>query len=424
MSIDASLLQVSVQEQERWRRKLSVTVPAAVVREEEQRTARQLASRANLKGFRKGRVPTRVIEKQFGGALRREALDKLIQEAYRHAIESEKLQPISEGQIEDVQYAPEQDLKFEVAFDIQPVFELARLGGFAVKRPVAEVKDEHIDDVLARIREQNGAWRPVEEGAPVDGDLVSVKILRLDDAQLAENAEGRDYELVLGRGDAIPEIESAIKSLSIGQGTNEREFDIRFPEDFPDESRRGVEERVRITLVGRKTLELPPLDDSLAKSVGEFETLAALTARIREDMEKEGAQRAESVVRAQLLDLVLEANPFEVPASMVDRYLDSILGDAKDVPAEKLTEARTQLRPEAERAVKRILVIDRVADAQGLTATDDEIDRRVEEIAAANQTTPAKVYASLQKAGRLESLERELTEKKVFSYLESQSEIT
>jgi trigger factor len=424
MAIDASLLQVSVQEQERWRRKLSVTVPAAVVREEEQRTARQLASRANLKGFRKGRVPTRVIEKQFGGALRREALDKLIQEAYRHAIESEKLQPISEGQIEDVQYAPEQDLKFEVAFDIQPVFELARLGGFAVKRPVAEVKDEHIDDVLARIREQNGAWRPVEGGTPADGDLVSVKILRLDDAQSAENAEARDYELVLGRGDAIPEIETAIKTLSIGEGTSEREFDIRFPDDFPDESRRGVQERVRITLVGRKTLELPPLDDSLAKQVGEFETLAALTAKIREDMEKEGAQRAESVVRAQLLDLVLEANPFEVPASMVDRYLDSILGDAKNVPAERLAEARTQLRPEAERAVKRILVIDRLAEAQGLTATDDEIDQRVEEIAAANQTTPAKVYASLQKAGRLESIERELTEKKVFSYLESQSEIT
>jgi trigger factor len=419
MAIDASRLQVSVQEQERWRRKLSVTVPAAVVREEEQRTARQLASRANLKGFRKGRVPTRVIEKQFGGALRREALDKLIQEAYRHAIESEKLQPISEGQIEDVQYAPEQDLKFEVAFDIQPVIELARLGGFAVKRPVAEVKDEHIDDVLARIREQNGAWRPVEEGSPVDGDLVSVKILRLDD----ESAEARDYELVLGRGDAIPDIEAAIKTLSV-VGATEGEFGIGFPDDFPDESRRGVEERVRITLVGRKTLELPPLDDSLAKQVGEFETLAALTAKIREDMEKEAAQRAESVVRAQLLDLVLEANPFEVPASMVDRYLDSILGDTKDVPAERLAEARTQLRPEAERAVKRILVIDRLAEAQGLAATDDEIDQRVEEIAAANQTTPAKVYASLQKAGRLESIERELTEKKVFDFLTSQSEIT
>ncbi|MGE0160974.1 MAG: trigger factor [Gemmatimonadales bacterium] len=422
MSMDASRLQVSVQEQERWRRKMSVTVPAAVVREEEQRTARRFASQARLKGFRKGRVPTRVIEKQFGGALRKEALDKLIQEAYRQALESEKLQPISEGHIEDVQYEPEQDLKFEVAFDVQPVFELARLGGFAVKRPVHEVKDQHVDEVLARIREQNGAWRSVDEGSPAEGDLVSVKILRLD----GSDAEARDYELVLGRGDAIPDIEASIKTLTLGgaEAASQGDFDIRFPDDLQDESRRGVQERVRITLVGRKTLELPPLDDSLAKSVGDFETLAELTAKVREDMEKENAQRADSAVRAQLLDLVLEANPFDVPASMVDRYLDSILGNPKDVPADKLAEARAQLRPEAERAVKRILAIDRLADERGLAATEDEIDARVEEIAAANQTTPAKVYASLQKAGRLESIERELTERKVFEFLTSQSEIT
>jgi trigger factor len=422
MTIDASRLQVSVQEQERWRRRMSVTVPAAVVREEEQRTAKRFASQARLKGFRKGRVPTHVIEKQFRGALRKEALDKLIQEAYRHALESEKLQPISEGHIEDVQYAPEQDLKFEVAFDVQPVFELARLGGFAVQRPAADVKDQHVDEVLARIREQNGAWRPVQEGSPVDGDLVTVKILRLDGSE----AEARDYEFVLGRGDAIPDIEAAIKTLALsGQGSsNEGEFDIRFPEDLEDEERRGAAERVRITLLGRKTLELPPLDDSLAKQVGDFETLADLTAKVREDMEKEGAQRADAVVQARLLDLVLEANPFEVPASMVDRYLDGVLGDPKDVPADKLAEARAQLRPEAERAVKRILAMDRLAESRGLSATEDEIDKRVEEIATANQTTPAKVYASLQKAGRLEQVERELTERKVFDYLKSQSEIT
>jgi trigger factor len=256
----------------------------------------------------------------------------------------------------------------------------------------------------------------------VDGDLVTVKILRLDGSE----AEARDYEFVLGRGDAIPDIEAAIKTLALsGQGSsNEGEFDIRFPEDLEDEERRGAAERVRITLLGRKTLELPPLDDSLAKQVGDFETLADLTAKVREDMEKEGAQRADAVVQARLLDLVLEANPFEVPASMVDRYLDGVLGDPKDVPADKLAEARAQLRPEAERAVKRILAMDRLAESRGLSATEDEIDKRVEEIATANQTTPAKVYASLQKAGRLEQVERELTERKVFDYLKSQSEIT
>ncbi len=420
MTLDAARLQISVQEQERWRRKMSVTVPAAVVREEEQRTARQFASQARLKGFRKGHVPTRVIESRFGGALRKEALDKLIQDAYRSALASERLQPISEGQVEDVQYEPEQDLKFEVAFDVHPVIELTRLGGFSVKRPVPDVNDEHVRHVLARIQEQQGAWRPVDEGSPVDGDLVSVKILRLD----GEGGEARDYDFVLGKGDAIAEIEVAIKTLAPGGEASEGEFDIRFPDDLPDETKRGTSERVRITLVSRRTLDLPALDDTLAKSVGEFETLAELTAKVRDDMEQEASQRADATVRGQLLELVLEANPFEVPASMVDRYLDTILGEAKDVPAEKLAEAREQIRPEAERQVKRILAIDRVADARGLAATEDEIDKRVEEIATANSTSPAKVYASLQKAGRLESIERELTERKVFDFLKAQSEIT
>ena len=124
MAIDASRLQVSVQEQERWRRRMSITVPAAIVQEEEQKAARQLASRAKLKGFRKGRVPTKMIANRFSGALRQEALDKLIGDAYRQALAVEQLRPISEGQIEDVKYEPEQDLSFHVAFDVQPIIEL------------------------------------------------------------------------------------------------------------------------------------------------------------------------------------------------------------------------------------------------------------------------------------------------------------
>lgn len=417
MTLDASSLQVSVQEQERWRRRMSVTVPASIVREEEERAARQLASRANLKGFRKGHVPTRVIESRYGGSLRREALDKLIGDAYREALAAQKLQPISEGEIEDVSYVPEQDLTFQVAFDVQPEIELARLGGFAVERPAAEVTDQQVQDVLSRIREQNGAWRPVEEGHPEDGNLVAVKILRLDD----ESSEERDYDFVLGRGDAIPDIERAIESLEPG---GEGEFDIVFPDDFQDESRRGESERIRVTMVSRSVLDLPPLDDDLARQVGDFETLEELTAKVREDMEKEASDRAETAVRNRLLDLLLDANPFEVPASMVDRYVAALLGDVKNVPAEKVEEARARIRPESERAVKRMLVLDRIAETQDLAATDDEIDARVEEIATANDTTPAKVYASLQKAGRLESIEREITERKVFDFLKEQSEIT
>lgn len=416
MTIDASRLQVSVQEQERWRRRMSIVVPAAIVREEEHKAARQLASRAKLKGFRKGHVPTRVIESRFSGALRQEALDKLIGDAYRQALANEQLRPISEGQIENVEYAPEQDLSFHVAFDVQPVIELGRLGGFAVERPTADVTEEQVQQVLERIREQNGAWQPTEGGHPEDGDLVSVTLTKLDE----DDAEGREYDFVLGQGDAIPEIEAAIKTLEPG---GESEFDITFQREAqdagPDEP-----ERVRIALRARRYLERPPLDDDLAKQVGDFETLAELTDRVRSDLQKEAAEQAEGVVRARLLDLLLEANPFEVPASMVDRYVQGVLGEAKGVPEERLEEARKQIRPEAERAVKRLLVIDRIAETQSLAATPEEIDARIEEVASANETTPAKVYASMQKAGRLDSLEHDLTERKVFRFLMEQSEIT
>ena len=418
MSVDASSLQISVEERERWRRSMSVTVPATVVRQEEARAAKQLASRARLKGFRKGRVPTSVIESRFGGALRQEALDKLIAEAYRQALASEDLRPISEGEIQDIAYEPEQDLVFSIAFDVQPRVDLSRLGGFAVERPAAEVTGEHVDQVLTRIREQNGVWKPVEKGTPGDGDLVSVRIRKLDgDGE----HEGKEYEFILGHGDALPDIEAAIRSMEPGRTG---EFDVGFPDDFPDESRRGEAERIDVALLGTKELELPELGDDLAKQVGAFETLDDLKTQVRADLEKDAGEQAEAVVRGRLMDLVMEANHFEVPASMVDRYADGVIGEQPNIDPQRLEELRDSIRPEAERAVKRILVIERIAETQGLAATQEEIDARVEEIAEANESTPAKIYASLQKAGRLESLEREMTERKVFDFLKEQSEIT
>ena len=398
---------------------MSVTIPAAVVAEEERRAAATLAQRVKLKGFRKGRVPASVIESRFAGSLRQEALDKLVNRAYRQALEVENLRPISDGELEDLSYEPRSDLTFSIAFDVQPVIELARLGGFAVERPLARVGDEHVSEMLEGIRRQNGAWAPATEGPPQDQDLVEVHVRRLDDAD--GPSEGKEYELVLGEGQAIPDIEAGIKTLEPGATGA---FDVTFPQDFPDEDRRGVTERVELKLKGRKVLQLPELDDALARQVGDFESLEELRARIRSDLQKEAEQQAEAVVRGRLLDLVLDANPFEVPRSMVDRYVEGVLGEQPGIPPERMQEIREGVAPEAERAVKRLLVIDRIAQTQGLDATEADIDEAISDIAERSGAAPEKVYANLQKAGRLESLERELTERKVFDFLKSQSEIT
>ncbi|TFH66564.1 MAG: hypothetical protein E4G90_02895, partial [Gemmatimonadales bacterium] len=244
------------------------------------------------------------------------------------------------------------------------------------------------------------------------------EIQRLEDGEAA--GEARPYEIVLGDGEAIPEVEDAVRTLSLGETG---EFTVTFPQDFPDEERRGEKQHLRISLQGRKVKEVPELDDVFARSMGDFEDVDALRARIMEDQQREAEDQAESVVRSQLVENVLEANPFQVPRSMAERYMDSVLGDTTKLNPEVLAETKERLRPEAEKAVRRILVLDRVAELQSLRATEDEVDERVQEIAEKNDAKPAQVYANLQKAGSLDALEREITDRKVFDFLKGESTI-
>lgn len=418
MSLDGTKLQVDLEEGERWRRTLNVTVPADVVELERSNIAKKLAARLKLPGFRKGRVPKGVLEKRYGAALNQETLDALIGDAYREALARQSVHPISEGEVQNVRFEPDQDLTFSISFDVQPEFEISRMGGFSVERPSLRVDDGQVGEVVQRLREQNATWVPSDEGRPEPGNVVSVEIERLEEE--ADGKEAQPYEFILGHGEAIPDIEEAILSLEVGAAGD---FIVKFPDDFANEEKRGEEQHLRIKLTGRRVQDLPEGDDAFARSLGEFESMEDLRRKLREDLEKEAKDREEGAIRGQLLDFVVDANPFSVPESMVDRYMASILGNANELPAEKLAEMKEKLAPETERAVKRILVIDRIADGQSLRATEAEIDERIESIAESAGQTRAQVYASLQRSKRMDALEREITETKVFEFLKAQSEI-
>ena len=417
MSLDGTKLQVDLEEGERWRRTLNVTVPADLVESERSNIAKKLAARIKLPGFRKGHVPKGVLEKRYGAALNQETLDAVIGDAYREALARQSVRPISEGEVQNVRFEPDQDLTFSISFDVQPVFEISRMGGFAVERPSILVDDDQVGQVVERLREQNATWVPAEEGRPEPGNVVSVEIERLEEGS---DAEAQPYEFILGHGEAIPDIEEAILSLEVGAVGD---FVVTFPDDFANEEQRGKEQRLRIKLTGRRVQDLPEEDDTFAESLGQFESMEDLRSKLREDLEKEAEAQKEGAIRGQLLDFVVDANPFSVPESMVERYMASILGKANELPPEKLAEMKEKLAPETERAVKRILVIDRIAEGQSLRATEAELDERIESIAESAGKTPAQVYGNLQRDKRMEALEREITETKVFNFLKAQSEI-
>jgi trigger factor len=418
MAIDPSVLRIDLEEQDSWRRRVTVTVPAGSVQSERNKIVQKLGGRLKLPGFRKGKIPPHVVEQTFGPAVDQELLDKVVGEAYRQALQIQSLEPISEGQVEDIQYKKAEDLIFSISFDVHPAFDLQRLGGFTVQRLKLEVVEGDVDRVMERLRDQNGVWKPQEEGEAQDGNLVTLEMQPLKDGE--PSAESRPYEIVLGDGEAVPDVEAAIRTMSVGETGD---FTITFPEDFQDEERRGQQQQVRISLLARKIKELPELTDEFAKSLGEFQDLEDLRAKVRKDLEREAESQAESVVRGQLMENLLEANPFQVPRSMVDRYVSSFLGDTSKLDPEVVTRTQESLRPEAEKVVKRILLVDRVAELQGLRATEDEVDERVQAIAEQNNAKPAQVYAQLQKAGDLEALERQITEHKVYDFLKSQSKV-
>jgi trigger factor len=430
MAADTTELKIEVQEPQSWSRRLSITVPASRVQRTRSAVTSQITRGARMPGFRKGKLPQKVLEQRFGPSIEQETMDRLIQEAYREALESSGFTPVSQGQVENVKYNAGSELEFEVEFEVQPEINLETLSGFTVSRPSQEITEEDVDNVLERLRDDRGEWEGFESGKPELGQQVEVEITALDEAgEVKEGEEPRNYRFVLGEGQAIPAVEESIGTLEVGA---EDTFDVGFPDDFPDEARRGESQKLRIKLLSAQSKKLPELSDEFAASVGDFATVDALRARIREDLEADVKQRGESDVRRQLVEQVILANPFEVPGSMVARYLDYMMGQAQErgkreertpEEEERLSQVREGLRPEAENSLKRMLVIDRVAEQEGLTATQDEIDARVEQLAEQHGRSPSEVWIQLEKSGQLEVLEREITEDKVFRFLTEQNTV-
>jgi trigger factor len=420
MATEVAGLKITVEKPAAWARRLTITVPAEEVDREKQDAVKRLAKRVRMPGFRPGKVPTARIEKQYGPAIEQEAVEKVIGNAYKAALEQENLQPITQGSIDRIDYEPGSDLTFNVELEVRPEVELNQLGGFAVVREQPPVGDDQVDEVLQRLREENATWKAKDGEAPVSGDMASVEITPLDDATSAEPAKPRQYQIVIGEGQALPAVEDAIRTL---KGGEEGEFDVALPENAEEPDGPTRPHRMRVRVLEVKAPEYAALDDEFAKSLGDFADLAALRSRIREDMEKESDREAERGVRMQLVQNVIQANPFEVPHSMVQQYLERVMPGREGSDTEELQEMRTQMWPAAEQALKRMLVLERVAEMESLRATPAELDAKIDEISERLGRGRGEVIGQLRKSGRLDELEQEITEDKVFAYLRSLSDI-
>ncbi|MES2524386.1 MAG: trigger factor [Gemmatimonadota bacterium] len=398
-------------------RRLQISVPPETVADYEEQAARKYASQVNLPGFRKGKAPPSMVRKKFAEAIRQEAIELVINEAFREAVERESLKLATQPHVHDLKAEPGQALEFELHCEVRPELALEKVDGFEITRRESPVTDALVEEQIEKIREQKGDWAPVEEKA-APGDMVTVLLSTADaDGTLPE---GKEYKLTLGGGQAIPGIEELVMEAAPGQ-TVERA--VRWPDDFPDESQRGSTKTVRVTVKDVKRKTVPALDDAFAREVGDFDTLDALREAVRVDMTDHARRESDADVRGQLIEKIVEANPFEVPNSWTRQLIDGYM-QMYGVPETEKERFAQEFRPMAERQVRRDLVIDTLAERESLTASAADVDARIEELAKARNIDPGQVYAQLQKAGRLQEIERELTEDRVFAWLLEKNPVT
>jgi trigger factor len=403
-------LEIKTKKNEGVERLLEVSVPVNVVQEAEEQTARRYASSVRLPGFRPGKAPAALVRKRFRDAIRQQALESLLQDAYQEVVEREKLKVASQPHVHGVRFDEGQPLVFELHVEVRPEITLGRAQGFRVTRPAAAVADDTVTEQLQELRDQRANWAPVTE-RPLPGDMVTVQLATADEN--GELPEGKEYRLVLGGGQAIPGIEELIMRMSPGETL---EQSVRWPDDFPDESERGKTKPVRVELQDVKRKSLPELDDAFAREVGDFESLDALQTAVRKDLESHAERESDAAVRQQLIDQIVQANAFDVPPSWVSQLIDGYM-KAYQIPEEERERFTAEFRPVAERQVRRDLIIDTIAERENLKASEADIDERVADVARKRNAEPGQVYASLQKAGRLQEIERAITEEKVFKWL-------
>jgi len=392
-------------------RRMQISIPVATVSDFEEKAAKKYASQARLPGFRPGKAPAAMVRKRYAEAIRQEAIEALLNEAYREAVEREGLKLATQPHVHDLKTEPGQPIEFELHCEVRPELKLEKVEGFSVERREAPVNDETIGEQIEKLREQKADWTPITDDKAAPGDMVSVALSTADET--GELPPGREYKLVMGGGQAIAGIEELVMEAKPGE-TIER--NVRWPDDFPDESQRGTTKLVRVTVNDIKRKALPALDDAFAREMGDFDNLDALRDAVRTDMTDHSRREADSEVRGRLMDQLIEANPFEVPNSWVRQLIDGY-AQMYQVPEAEKERFAQEFRGMAERQVRRDLVIETLAEREKLTASAADVDARIEEIAKAQNADPGQVYAQLQKSGRLTEVERELTESRVFAWL-------
>ncbi len=377
-------MQVSVETTSGLGRRLTVGVPADTIDTAVDQKLKDAAKQVRIDGFRPGKVPLKEVRRRFGKSIREEVIGEVVSNSFYDAVTKESLSPAGYPSIERTKDQPGQDLEFVTTFEVYPEVTVQGLDNISVVRPVAEINETDIDNMIERLREQRAAFEEVDRAAE-QGDQVNINFLGTKDGEAFEGGTADGQNLVLGSGQMIPGFEDGIIGMSKGE---EKVIDVTFPEDYHSEELKGQAVQFKITVNKVESKTLPEVNEEFIKNFTQkAETsMDEFRAEIRNNMERELKNAIKNRVKKEVMDGVLENNDVEVPKALIDSEIDrqrqqmmQQFGggqnfDMNMLPAELF-------EGQATRAVKLALVLGELIKEKEVKADAERVRSTIEEMA-------------------------------------------
>ncbi|ELJ8525778.1 trigger factor [Vibrio metoecus] len=386
-------MQVTVETLEGLQRRLNITVPAANIEDAVAAELRNIAKNRRFDGFRKGKVPMKMVAKMYGKAVRQDVLGEVMQRHFIEAIVKEKINPAGAPTFAPVEIGEGKDLVFTATFEVYPEVELKGLESIAVEKPSAEVTDADVAEMLETLRKQQATWKEVDEAAE-NGKRVSIDFVGSIDGVEFEGGKAENFPLEMGAGRMIPGFEDGIVGKTKGM---EFVIDVNFPEEYHAENLKGKAAQFAIKVNKVEARELPELNDEFVARFGVAEGgVDALKAEVRKNMERELKQAIKARIKEQAIEGLVKANEIDVPSALIDQEI----GVLRQQAAQRFggnVEAAAQLPRELfeEQAKRRVVVgllLGEVIRTHELKADEDKVKALITEMATAYED-PTEVVA-------------------------------
>lgn len=405
------------------RRELDLEIPAEEVSKATEKVAKDFAKVARVPGFRPVKAPVSLIKRRFASDIKGEVLQTLVPEHVEKAVAEQKLTPVSQPQVDKLEYNEGQPLKFRASFEVLPEFSLGDYKNLEIEMPEMAITDESVANTLAEMQQRAAAFAPVEGRAVQNDDYVQVKLLGTPEGG-GEPLRADNVLCHVGAEETMEPFNENLRGANVG---DHKAFDVDYPTDYPDAKLAGKKFHYSVDVLGIKTKKLPEINDEFAKDVSDAASLDELKKKVREGLEHERDHRQKELQREKIIAELVKLHDFPVPESLVDHQMDvrlervvrSLAQQGVDPRAVNVDWVSLRKRQE-ERAkddVKAELVIDRIATEEKIDVTEEELQQELAHVASHSGESAEAIRARLTKQGALDRMKAKLRSDKTVDWL-------